>query len=187
MRAGVPSASSFPRCSTTRRSHRPITRPHLVLDQQHGEVELVADARDQVANSIRSPWIEAGGRLVEQQEARLRCERARDLDALQRAVGKVAGARCSNRSRSSAAGPIEHHRSSPCSRASAAKGPINALEEAAAMASDARRAARSRAPSCRDRCRDSGTCARCRARRSARRYARRYAGRRTRSTRPRPA
>ena len=44
-------------------------------------------------NSIALAVVEAGGRLVEQQQPRLRRERARDLDALERAVGQVAGAR----------------------------------------------------------------------------------------------
>ena len=54
----------------------------MVLDQQHGDVALVADAADQLAEHVDLLVVEAAGRLVEQQQLRLGRERARELDAL---------------------------------------------------------------------------------------------------------
>ena len=55
---------------------------HLMLDQQHGQLELVADALDQVAELDPFAMVEAGRRLIEQQQPRLCGERARDFDTL---------------------------------------------------------------------------------------------------------
>ena len=65
---------------------------------------LVADALDQLRRARRPLVVEAAGRLVEQQELRLRRERARELDALldaERQIGDARGARHRARSRNS--------------------------------------------------------------------------------------
>ena len=55
------------------------------------EVELVADRADELAELVDLGVGETGGRLVEQQQPRLRRERAGDLDALERAVRQADG------------------------------------------------------------------------------------------------
>jgi hypothetical protein len=55
---------------------------HVMLDQQHGDAPLVADAADQVAQLPDFAVVEAARRLVEQEEPRLRGERAREFDPL---------------------------------------------------------------------------------------------------------
>ena len=55
---------------------------HVMLDQQHGDVAVVADAADQVAEHVDFLVVEAAGGLVEQQDLRLGRQRARQLDAL---------------------------------------------------------------------------------------------------------
>jgi hypothetical protein len=54
---------------------------HLMLDQEHGHLALVADVVDQIAKHIDFLVIEAAGRLVEQQDLRIGRERSRQLDA----------------------------------------------------------------------------------------------------------
>ena len=63
-----------------------------MLDQQDGDVALVADAADQLAEPVDFVVVEAAGRLVEQQELRPRRQRARKLDALLQAERKVGDA-----------------------------------------------------------------------------------------------
>src|SRR5215208_1486295 len=58
---------------------------HVVLDEQDGERVLLAEALDQQPEVADLLVVEAAGGLVEQQQPRLRGERARDLDALERA------------------------------------------------------------------------------------------------------
>ena len=52
-----------------------------MFDQQDGDVALVADAADQVAEHIDFFVVEAAGGLVEQQDLRIGRQRARQLDA----------------------------------------------------------------------------------------------------------
>ena len=52
--AGVPSASSLPEMEHEQPPAQAHHQAHLVLDQQHRELELVADARDQVAELDRA-------------------------------------------------------------------------------------------------------------------------------------
>ena len=59
---------------------------HVVLDEQHAEVELVAHRPDQLAELVDLGVREPGRGLVEQQQPGPGRERARDLDALERAV-----------------------------------------------------------------------------------------------------
>ena len=73
-----------------------------MLDQQHGDVALVADAADQVAEHMDFLVVEAAGRLVEQQDLGLGRQRARQLDALlgaERQSGHRDDGRRSSRSR----------------------------------------------------------------------------------------
>ena len=65
-----------------------------MLDQQHRDAALVADAADELAELVDLVVIEAAGRLVEQQQLRLGRERARQLDALLRAEGQAGDAAC---------------------------------------------------------------------------------------------
>jgi hypothetical protein len=54
---------------------------HVVFDQQHRDVALVADAADQVAQDVHFLVVEAAGRLVEQQDLGFGRERTRQLHA----------------------------------------------------------------------------------------------------------
>src|SRR5437016_4641137 len=78
-------------CSTAR--PHPIAdrhdHVHVMLDEQHGELALVADAADQAAEVFDLDVIEAAGRLVEQKKLGLRGERAGKLDALLHAERKI--------------------------------------------------------------------------------------------------
>ena len=55
---------------------------HVMFDQQHGHLALVANAADQVAEHMDFLVVEAAGGLVEQQDLRIGGQRARQLDAL---------------------------------------------------------------------------------------------------------
>ena len=55
---------------------------HVMLDQQHGHVAVVANPADQVAEHVDFLVVEAAGGLVEQQDLRLGSQRARQFDAL---------------------------------------------------------------------------------------------------------
>ena len=57
-------------------------QPHVMLDQQHGDIAVVANPADQVAEDVDFLMVEAAGRLVEQQYLGLRGKRPRQLDAL---------------------------------------------------------------------------------------------------------
>jgi hypothetical protein len=59
---------------------------HVVLDDEDREVELVAEVADEHAEVSDLLVVQASGRLVEQEQARLRDERAGELHALLRAV-----------------------------------------------------------------------------------------------------
>ena len=69
-----------------------------MLDQQHGDAEPIADLRITSREPIQLLMVEARRRLVEQQQLRLRRQRARELDALlgaERQIGHDAlGNRC---------------------------------------------------------------------------------------------
>src|SRR6516164_9274991 len=67
-------------------------QPHVVLDQQYG-VPVVPDLLDQFDQSGFLARVETGGRLVEAQQLRLRCESTRYLQAPLVAVGQVLGFR----------------------------------------------------------------------------------------------
>ena len=56
----------------------------MVLDEQHGELAVVADLLDEAAELLDLLVVEPARRLVEQQQLRLRHERAGELDPLQR-------------------------------------------------------------------------------------------------------
>ena len=63
----------------------------MVLDQQHGQVELVADPPDELAELVDLAVGEAGGRLVEHQQLGLARQGPGQLDALERAVRQAGG------------------------------------------------------------------------------------------------
>ena len=56
----------------------------MVLDEQHRQLEVLAQFLDERAEVGDLFVVEAAGRLVEEQELRPRDECARELDALQR-------------------------------------------------------------------------------------------------------
>src|SRR5262245_4731793 len=58
---------------------------HVMLDEQHGEIELVADLEDRVAELVNLTVGEPRGRFVHQQEPRPRRQRSGDLQAFERA------------------------------------------------------------------------------------------------------
>ena len=65
--------------------------PHVVLDEEDGQAELVAQAADEVDPSVAGlAAVHAGGRLVEEQQLRLRGQRAGDLQPALVAVRQVA-------------------------------------------------------------------------------------------------
>ena len=53
-----------------------------MLDQQHRDLTVVADATDQVAEDVDLLVVETARGLVEQQDLRIGRQRARQLDAL---------------------------------------------------------------------------------------------------------
>ena len=64
---------------------------HLVLDEQDGDAQVVAQPADEARHLGGLGGVHARGRLVEQQQPRLRGERPRDLESTLVAVGQVAG------------------------------------------------------------------------------------------------
>src|SRR5499427_3056264 len=63
---------------------------HVVLDQRDRGAELVVDVENVARHVLLLLEVHAGHRLVQQQEVRLHCERAPELDALLQAVGQPA-------------------------------------------------------------------------------------------------
>src|SRR5215475_12132324 len=61
---------------------------HVVLDEQNGEPIVVAEASDQLHQLLRLRGIESACRLVEQEQPRLQCERARQLEPFLESQGK---------------------------------------------------------------------------------------------------
>ena len=62
---------------------------HVVLDQQDRQVVLVAQRGDQVAELADLVLAQAAGGLVQHQQPRLAAQGARQLDALEHAVGQA--------------------------------------------------------------------------------------------------
>ena len=62
---------------------------HVVLDQQDRHRPLLAEPGEEVGERGRLLRVHAGGRLVEQEQLRLRRERARELEPALVAVGEV--------------------------------------------------------------------------------------------------
>ena len=63
----------------------------MVLNDEHGEVEAVADLTDKIHQRERFLRVHTGGRLVEQQKLRVGCQRAGDFQLALLAVGQVDG------------------------------------------------------------------------------------------------
>ena len=64
---------------------------HVMLDQQHRSLVIVADRVEQRVQIGRFARVEAGGGLVEAEQHRIGAHRARDLEPALRAVGQFAG------------------------------------------------------------------------------------------------
>ena len=64
--------------------------PHLVLDHQHGDAELVADIEHEARDVLGLLLVHARDHFVEQQQFRLAGQRPRQFDALLLAVGQRA-------------------------------------------------------------------------------------------------
>ena len=62
-----------------------------MLDEHDGDLEHVADLDDVLHEFLRFGGVHAGGGLVEQQQRRVRCQSADDLQTALRAVGQRAG------------------------------------------------------------------------------------------------
>ena len=60
----------------------PHDEVHVVLDEEHGELEVVADLLDEHAELRHLLVVQPARRLVEEEQARLGDERPRELDAL---------------------------------------------------------------------------------------------------------
>jgi hypothetical protein len=65
---------------------------HVVLDQHHGDAAR-RGAADELLDLVRLVRVQSRRRLIQQQQPRLGGERARDLEALERAVRQAVGAR----------------------------------------------------------------------------------------------
>ena len=63
----------------------------MVLHEQDRQVEVLADRADRVAELSDLLVVQPAGGLVEQQESRLRDERSRELDSLERPEREAAG------------------------------------------------------------------------------------------------
>src|SRR5690606_35066330 len=64
----------------------------LLLDDEHGQPELAVELANHVADLRDDARLNAFGRLVEEQQARLEHERARDRELLLLAAGEIAAA-----------------------------------------------------------------------------------------------
>src|SRR5690606_38809744 len=64
----------------------------LLLDDEHGQPELAVQLANHVADLGDDARLDAFGRLVEEQEARLEHERARDREPLLLSAGEIAAA-----------------------------------------------------------------------------------------------
>ena len=53
----------------------------MVLDEEDGQAEVLARFADERGQLVRFLRVHAGGRLIEQEQLRLRGERAGDLEA----------------------------------------------------------------------------------------------------------
>ncbi len=86
---------------------------HVVLDEQDGDLLLVADRVEQLVQPVALARVEAGRRLVEAEQHGPRAHGARDLEPPLVAVGQVAGGLVGARDTSPT-------RSSQCARSSTA-------------------------------------------------------------------
>ncbi|MGX1297675.1 hypothetical protein AB7M75_007583 [Bradyrhizobium ottawaense] len=66
-----------------------VDQRHVVLDHQHGDAELALHVADPERHVVGLLDIEAGRRLIEQDQLRLRAQRARQLDHLAHAIGQA--------------------------------------------------------------------------------------------------
>ena len=73
--------------------HDPHQHAHDVLDPDDGDAALRADAREQVGDLLHLRLVEAAERFVGEQQLRLRRERARQLQLLQRGRAEAVDAR----------------------------------------------------------------------------------------------
>src|SRR5207302_3446385 len=64
---------------------------HVVLDEEHGQLQVVAQAADEAAKLFDLLVIQAACRLVQKEQAGLRRERASELDTLQRSERQAGG------------------------------------------------------------------------------------------------
>ena len=64
-----------------------------MLDQQHGDVELIADAADGLGQLSGFRGVHTGGRLIQQQQLGAGGQRAHDLQTALCAIGQAAGLR----------------------------------------------------------------------------------------------
>ena len=84
--SGLPRAIVFAEVEHVHGLRDAHDEPHVVLDEQHGQVEPLAELEEEVAERRHLLVAEPAGRLVEQQQTRLGHERAGQLDALQRRI-----------------------------------------------------------------------------------------------------
>ena len=86
--SGVPGGDQFAEVNDVDAVGNVHDEIHVVLDEQDGHVELVADAADELGELVRLLRVHAGSRLVEHQELRMRRQRAGDLQPALLAVGQ---------------------------------------------------------------------------------------------------
>jgi hypothetical protein len=68
-----------------------VQRVEIVRDQEHAEAQRVPEAPDQRVEGGGADRVEAGRRLVEEQQVRIERERARNAGALLHAAGQLGG------------------------------------------------------------------------------------------------
>jgi len=63
---------------------------HVVLDHQQRDIALLTNLAQVLLQIVGLGRVEAGGRLIQQQKARMRHQRTNQLNPLLHAVGKTA-------------------------------------------------------------------------------------------------
>ena len=89
--AGVPAAIVRPKLRTVMLVAEPHHQAHVVLDEHHGQVVVVAQLAHERHQLVDLAVGQSGGRLVEQQQLGPRGDGAGQLDPFQRAVRQPGG------------------------------------------------------------------------------------------------
>ncbi len=88
---GPPTAMIWPKSSTVILLADVHDQTHVVVDQEHGQVEVLAEGADQLGQLAFFLGVHAGGRLIEQKHGWVGGQGTGDLQAALVAIGQVAG------------------------------------------------------------------------------------------------